>query len=139
MLRTGGAVGRAVRCKGVERVTDLFEPPVRLPPAPPWPQFVQDIAYLTRGLTLMHGLYDRFGTAFSIRLPFFGPAVVISDPALVRELFRQSTDDVRGADRTWDWCLGLDHRSACKARGTCGTANYCCRSSMATGCARMSR
>ena len=98
--------GGAVRCEGVQQVTDLSQPPVRLPPAPRWPQFVQDIAYLTRGLTLMHGLYDRFGTAFSIQLPFFGPAVVISDPALVRELFRQPTDAVRGAEPNLGLVLG---------------------------------
>ena len=47
----------------------MTDVPVRLPPSPPWPQFVQDIAYLTRGLTLMHTLYERFGTAFSWHSP----------------------------------------------------------------------
>jgi cytochrome P450 len=54
----------------------------------------------------MHALYDRFGTAFSLRLPFYGPAVVISDPALVRELFRQPTNAVRGAEPNLGLVLG---------------------------------
>jgi cytochrome P450 len=69
-----------------------------LPPSLRWPQFVQNIAYLTRGARLMQALYDRFGTAFSMRLPFFGPAVIISDPDLVRELFRQPSGAMRGPE-----------------------------------------
>ena len=79
---------------------------VRLPPAPRWPQIAQDVAYLTRGQQLMQSFYDRFGTAFSMRLPFFGPAVVISDPALAKELFKHPTDAVRGAEPNLGLVLG---------------------------------
>jgi len=77
-----------------------------LPPAPRWPQFVVNVAYMTRGLRLMRGLYDRFGPAFSMHLPFFGPAVVISDPQLARELFRQPADSVRAAELNLGLVLG---------------------------------
>jgi cytochrome P450 len=69
----------------------------RLPPTPGWPRWVLTMAYLTRGRLLMRTLYDKWGVAFSMRLPFFGPAVVVSDPQLAKELFRQPADAVRGA------------------------------------------
>jgi cytochrome P450 len=78
----------------------------RLPPAPRWPQIAQDIAYLTRGQQLMRALYERFGTAFSVRLPFFGPGVVITDPVLAKELFKKPTDAVRGAEPNLGLVLG---------------------------------
>ena len=87
-------------------MTQTTSADVRLPPAPRWPQIAQDIAYLTRGQQLMQALYRRFGTAFSMRLPFFGPAVVISDPALAKELFKHPTDAVRGAEPNLGLVLG---------------------------------
>jgi len=78
----------------------------KLPPAPRWPQLVQHVAYLTRGRQFVHGLYGRFGTAFSMRLPFYGPAVVISDPTLAKELFRQPLDAVKGAEPNLGLVLG---------------------------------
>jgi cytochrome P450 len=79
---------------------------IRLPPAPRWPQIAQNIAYLTRGQQLMQALHERFGTAFSVRLPFFGPGVVITDPALAKELFKKPTDAVRGAEPNLGLVLG---------------------------------
>jgi cytochrome P450 len=87
-------------------MTDVTPVTPCLPPAPRWPQFVVNAAYMTRGLGLMRALYDRFGTAFSMHLPFYGPAVVISDPQLARELFRQPTDAVRAAEPNLGLVLG---------------------------------
>lgn len=87
-------------------MTESLDVPHHLPPAPRLPQIVQNIAYLTRGRRFMGALYNRFGTAFSIRLPFFGPSVVISDPALVKELMRQPADSVRGAEPNLGLVLG---------------------------------
>ena len=78
----------------------------KLPPAPRWPQLMQHVAYLTRGRQFVHALYRRFGTAFSMRLPFYGPAVVISDPTLAKELFRQPLDAVKGAEPNLGLVLG---------------------------------
>jgi cytochrome P450 family 138 len=79
---------------------------IRLPPGPRWPQFVQDAVYLTRGRWLLERFAKRFGTAYTIRLPVFGPTVVISDPALGKELFHQPTDAVRGVDQSLGLVLG---------------------------------
>jgi cytochrome P450 family 138 len=79
---------------------------VDLPPGPRWPQFAQDVAYVTKSRWLMRALNKRFGTAFSMRLRVFGPTVVISDPALVKELFQQPTVAVRGPDANLGLILG---------------------------------
>ena len=34
----------------------------------------------------------RYGSAFTLRLPIFGEAVVVSDPALIKDLFTTNTD-----------------------------------------------
>jgi cytochrome P450 len=67
---------------------------------------MQQIAYLTRGRQFVHALYSRFGPAFSMRLPFYGPAVVISDPTLAKGLFRQPLDAVKGAEPNLGLVLG---------------------------------
>src|ERR1700687_1714193 len=36
----------------------------------------------------------RYGSVFAINVPFFGRSVVISDPALARQVFLASTDDL---------------------------------------------
>ena len=54
------------------------------------------------GMVLMAGFRRRFlrnaakryGPVFAINVPFFGRSVVISDPALVRQVFLASTDDL---------------------------------------------
>lgn len=78
----------------------------KLPPGPRWPRLVQGAAYLTRGQWLMTTFSRRYGAAFSATLPFYGPAVVISDPALAKELFRKSIDEVRGAEPNLGLVLG---------------------------------
>jgi cytochrome P450 len=87
-------------------VTQSYSDAAHLPPAPRWPRLVLDIAYLTRGRPLMRRLYNSLGVAFSMRLPFFGPAVVVSDPQLAKELFRQPADAVRGSEPNLGSVLG---------------------------------
>jgi cytochrome P450 family 138 len=80
--------------------------PVRLPPRPACPDALLTLAYLTRGRWLMKVLGARFGGAFSMRLPAFGPTVFISDPALVKELFRQPHGVVGGVEPNLGMILG---------------------------------
>jgi cytochrome P450 len=79
---------------------------VRLPPGPRWPQFALNTVYFTRGRWLMETLARQFGTAFSMRIPVFGPTVVISDPALAKELFQQPGDAVCGVEQNLGLILG---------------------------------
>jgi hypothetical protein len=71
-----------------ERVSD----DVRLPPGPPWPGAVQGALFLTMRRRWMRQARQRYGTAFTVNVPLFGPAVVVSDPALVKQLFLTPAD-----------------------------------------------
>jgi cytochrome P450 len=58
-----------------------------LPPGPSSPRLVQGIYagfVPLRGLPRMH---ERYGDTFSVNVPIFGHAVVITDPAQIRQLF----------------------------------------------------
>jgi cytochrome P450 family 138 len=77
-----------------------------LPPGPRWPVPVQGIAYLASRRRLMHALGKRYGSAFTVRLPFFGRTVIISDPALVKQFFQTRTDVVRNVEPNLDLVLG---------------------------------
>jgi cytochrome P450/SAM-dependent methyltransferase len=65
---------------------------IRLPPGPRIPKTVQGIGFLAANSGMFAALSQRYGSAFTIELPFLGRAVVISDPTLVKELFSTGTD-----------------------------------------------
>jgi cytochrome P450 family 138 len=58
-----------------------------LPPGPSVPRFAQGLFALAAPLRGMRRLRDRYGDAFTVDVPIFGRALVISDPAQVRRLF----------------------------------------------------
>jgi cytochrome P450 len=67
--------------------------PVRLPPGPRTPKPVQAIRLLVSNHGMYAALNRRYGTAtISVNLPRAGHAVVISDPALAKDLFNTSTE-----------------------------------------------
>ena len=80
--------------------------PVKLPPGPRLPAPVQGLTYLAARHKVMLTLGKRYGPAYSVRLPFFGNAVVISDPKLIKQLFLTSTDVARGVEPNLDLVLG---------------------------------
>lgn len=61
--------------------------PVALPPGPTAPRAVQGAYALTQPLRGMRRLRARYGDAFTVNVPIFGNAVVISDPAEIKQLF----------------------------------------------------
>jgi cytochrome P450 len=66
--------------------------PVRLPPTPPVPKVVAGLGFVgARGRTVRM-LNRRYGSAFTLDLPIFGKTVVISDPAMIKDLFTTGTD-----------------------------------------------
>lgn len=65
---------------------------VRLPPASRLPRALQGIAFLANRDRAVKAAARRYGSEFTLNLPIFGDAVVISDPALVKELFTMNTD-----------------------------------------------
>jgi cytochrome P450 len=66
--------------------------PVRLPAAPPIPKALQGLAFLINRDKAFATVARRYGSEFTLNLPIFGETVVISDPALVKELFTMNTD-----------------------------------------------
>jgi len=66
--------------------------PVTLPDGPSLPRFVQGGIVIVAPLWMMRRLRERYGSAFKINVPIFGDAVVISDPAEVKQLFMTSPE-----------------------------------------------
>ena len=66
--------------------------PVRLPPAPRIPKLLQGVGFVAAREKSVAALARRHGSAFTLRLPIFGDTVVVSDPALVKDLFTTNTD-----------------------------------------------
>ncbi|PXW99125.1 hypothetical protein C8E89_14212 [Mycolicibacterium moriokaense] len=54
----------------------------------------------------MQTLFEKFGSSFTMRLPFFGPTVVISDPSLIKEFFALPADAVQGVEPNLSSILG---------------------------------
>jgi cytochrome P450 len=66
--------------------------PVRLPPAPPIPKILAGIGFVAARGKTVGALGRRYGSAFTLNLPVFGNAVVISDRAVVKDLFTSGAD-----------------------------------------------
>ena len=65
---------------------------VTLPDGPSLPRFVQGGMALAAPLWMMRRLRERYGPAFTLNVPVFGKAVIISDPSEVRQLFMTSPE-----------------------------------------------
>ncbi len=65
---------------------------VTLPPGPTAPRAVQGAYALTQPLRGMRRLRARYGDAFTVNVPIFGHAVVVSDPAEIKQLFTSGPD-----------------------------------------------
>ena len=63
---------------------------VGVPPGPPLPKLVQSIAFIGARKRAMRLFQARYGPVFTINIPLFGRSVVVSDPALVKQLFSTS-------------------------------------------------
>ncbi|MFF1614734.1 cytochrome P450 [Amycolatopsis sp. NPDC058278] len=61
--------------------------PATLPPGPTAPRAVQGAYALTQPLRGMRRLKERYGDAFTVNVPIFGNAVVISGAAEIKQLF----------------------------------------------------
>ena len=58
-----------------------------LPDGPAAPRFAQGALFLGAPLWTMRRMRKRYGPAFTINVPVFGRAVIVSEPAQIRELF----------------------------------------------------
>ncbi|GAB3204245.1 cytochrome P450 [Nocardia tengchongensis] len=79
---------------------------VTLPDGPTTPGFVQGIEILAGRTRAWRRLHQRYGSAFVVSMPRFGPTVVLSDPAEVKALFTTHTDLVDNLDINLGQFLG---------------------------------
>ena len=79
---------------------------VTLPPGPSTPRAVQGAYALIVAQRGMRQMRDRYGDAFTVNVPIFGRAVVVSDPAEVRQMFMTSPDVADNLDRNLGRVLG---------------------------------
>jgi cytochrome P450 len=70
---------------------------VKLPPAPRIPKLLQGVGFVAAREKSVAALAKRYGSAFTLRLPIFGETIVVSDPALIKDLFTTNTDLVARA------------------------------------------
>jgi cytochrome P450 family 138 len=81
-------------------------PTVTLPPGPTTPRAVQGAYALTVPRRGMRRMRERYGDSFTVNVPIFGRALVISDPAEVRQLFLAGPDVADNLDRNLGRVLG---------------------------------
>ncbi|MDH6198270.1 cytochrome P450 [Mycobacterium frederiksbergense] len=61
--------------------------PVRLPSGPRIPKALVAVAFLAARHRAVAAIGRRYGGAFTVDLPIFGPTVVVSDAELIKDLF----------------------------------------------------
>ena len=89
--------------------------PVRLPPGAAHPEAAQGVAFVAARDKAVAAVGQAYGRTFTLKLPIFGQTVVISDPALVKELFTANADLIARAGVTSARCSGPARRSASTA------------------------
>ena len=77
-----------------------------LPAGSSAPRFAQGIMTLAAPLWMMRRMRRRYGSAFTLNVPIFGRAVVISDPAEVKQLFTTSPEIADNLDINLGRILG---------------------------------
>ena len=78
----------------IDRTVDTTPATVRVPPSPPLPKAMQAVGYALFRRQIVGRLAVRYGGAFTLRVPVFGHMVVVADPALAKQVFTASTDDL---------------------------------------------
>jgi cytochrome P450 len=99
-------------------MTALREPvrSAALPPGPPASSSVQQVVIgailggamlglpgtssLSSPIPGIHALRDRYGDVFTVSLPGLGPAVVVADPALIKQVFAADEDTLHFGDNS---------------------------------------
>ena len=65
-----------------------------LPPGPTARPIVQLIRWLRHPTEFLEECAETYGEAFTLRFPGYPPAVVISDPAAMKDIFTGNVDEV---------------------------------------------
>jgi cytochrome P450 len=76
----------------VETSAASATPAITLPPGPRIPQALQGAAFAFGRRPFMFRMADRYGDAFSLHVPIYGPLVVAANPKLAKQIFTASPD-----------------------------------------------
>ncbi len=104
--------------------TKALTTPGKMPPAVRLPKPVQMVLMSGFRRSFLRYAVKRFGPVFAINIPFFGRSVVVSDPALARQVFLASTDDLINVQPNLSRIFGPGSVFALTARNT-GPAASC--------------
>lgn len=87
----------------VARRTSAGAPRVKLPPGPPAPRHLGSVlgllygaGYLVGGEAIADRVIRRYGPAMTLHLPGLGTSILVSDPALVKQVFTAKPDVLLG-------------------------------------------
>ncbi|OBB03661.1 cytochrome P450 [Mycobacteriaceae bacterium 1482268.1] len=78
----------------VNSQTPSIAEPLRQPPELALPKIAQGAAFAAFRRPFIRWARRRYGQVFAVDVPFFRRTVVVADPALVRQVFTASTDDL---------------------------------------------
>lgn len=106
---------------------------VTLPDGPTTPAFLQAVEILAGRTRAWRRLHARYGSAFMVKMPRFGPTLVLSDPAEVKALFTTHTDLVDNIDANLGQFLGPGSLSRCAGRSIARSASCSPRRSTGGG------
>ncbi len=68
--------------------------PVKLPPSTRMPKPLQAIAFVLARRRVIHMRSRQHGAAYTVHLPVFGRSVIVTDPALAKQVFTTSPEDL---------------------------------------------
>lgn len=69
-------------------------PTVRLPPGAPMPKTLQAVLSVVAWRQLVAWMTRRYGPAFTLQVPLFGTAVVVTEPELVKQVLLADPNDL---------------------------------------------
>lgn len=69
-------------------------PAVNLPPGPRLPKWLSMLLFTVDRRRLVNRLTRRYGAAFTVDSPIFGPTVFVTEPGLARQVFLANPDDL---------------------------------------------
>ncbi len=87
-------------------ITESHAKPITLPPGSRLPRALQGAAFIASRHKTMAYLRKKYGSSYTLNIPIFGNAVVISDPALVKQLFMTSTEVAKNVEPNLGRVLG---------------------------------
>ncbi|MEB3071859.1 cytochrome P450 [[Mycobacterium] vasticus] len=74
--------------------TDVPAPAINLPPGPRIPKTLGMVLFALARRRLVNRLTKRFGAAFTVDSPIFGPTVFVTEPDLARQVFLADPEDL---------------------------------------------